>query len=80
LNTEKDEKDVNLVVLQSVLNKFKQQQEDEIRTLNRLFQEEKDLISNSAFDRMTTAPKTYAEAIFKESDNLHVYRNLEAEL
>jgi hypothetical protein len=63
LKTEKDEKDEDLVVLQSVLNKFKQQKADEMRQINHLFQEEKNLISNSAYERMTAAQKAYSDAI-----------------
>ncbi|MBB6451603.1 hypothetical protein HNQ94_000024 [Salirhabdus euzebyi] len=55
--------------MQNVLSKYKQQQADNLKQLQRLFQVEKTIIVKEAYDRMTS----YREAITKEAEILHAY-------
>lgn len=38
------------------------------------------MIAKVAFERMTVAQKAYKDTISKESESLHLYRNIEADL
>jgi hypothetical protein len=80
LQKEFQEKSEDLIVIQNMLNRYKQQKADEIRPLLRLFQEEQRAVSHERYDRIMNARNAYKQAINTETDLLHVYRTIEADL
>jgi hypothetical protein len=80
LQKEFQEKSEDLIVIQNMLSRYKQQKADEIRPLLRLFQEEQRAVSHERYDRIMNARNAYKQAINTETDLLHVYRTIEADL
>jgi predicted nucleic acid-binding Zn-ribbon protein len=80
LQKEYQEKSEDLVVIQNMLNRYKQQKADEIKPLQRLFQEEQRAISQERYDRIVNARNAYKQAINTETDLLHLYRSIEVDL
>jgi DNA repair exonuclease SbcCD ATPase subunit len=80
LQKEYQEKSEDLVVIQNMLNRYKQQKADEIKPLQRLFQEEQRAISQERYDRIVNARNAYKQAINTETDLLQLYRSIEVDL
>lgn len=80
LLAEKAEKSEDLLVLQTVKDKFKQEKADEIQKLHRLLREEQQIISQERFERIQTARNAYKQSIKTETDLLHLYLSIEVDL
>ncbi|KQU17811.1 hypothetical protein ASG65_26205 [Bacillus sp. Leaf13] len=80
LQTEKLALAEEVIVLQNVIPRFKIDKANEIKELDRLFQEEKRMVEHTAYQRMMKAKKVYEEAIIKESEILHEYQKRDIDL
>jgi hypothetical protein len=69
-----------VTVLGAVIPRFKIDKANEIKELDRLFQEEKRMVEDTAYKRMAAAKKVYEESIIKESESLHEYRARDVDL
>lgn len=80
LKSEEVEKSEDLIVLQNTLNKFLQQKANESQSLKQLFHEELRMISQERYKQLLAAKNAYKQAIKTETDILHLYKRIEADL
>jgi chromosome segregation ATPase len=80
LQKEREEKNQDLIVLQTAISNCMQQKTDEIQKIRHLIKEELKIISEERYERIMDYKKDFKDAIISEIDILHLYAKLESEL
>lgn len=76
LQVEYAEKSEDLIVIQKVLDRYKQQAADQAKQLERMFIEERNMVVYESYKRMNAARSVYIKAL-QDTDELNLYRDLE---
>jgi chromosome segregation ATPase len=80
LKEELTRKAEEIIVLMQAIKNFKFEKGKELESLEKLFAEEKKLVSQDVYRKMMIAKRAYIDALIRESKILHDYHNTDIDL
>lgn len=80
LETELQEKQEEVLILQKALQRFHLQVAEELKGYQQLFKEERAIASEKAYGRMMAKKREYVEAMKEEAEVLHQYQAVEYQM